>query len=53
MSIAKHARASQIMKNMKQGKYVSNNKFRGYGNTEVDRPSWDYRFIPKLQKKKA
>jgi len=43
MSIAKNARCSQIIKDVNKGKYVKNNKFRGYGETEVDRPSWDFR----------
>ena len=31
MSIAKNARCSQIMQDVERGKYVSNSKFRGYG----------------------
>lgn len=44
MSIAKHARASQVVKNMKSGQYHTQGKWRGYGRSEEDRPSWDYRF---------
>ena len=53
MSISKHARASQIVKDMKKGKYHSNNKWRGYGSVEEDKPSWDFRITPKLQTKKG
>ena len=53
MSIANNARASQIVKNMKKGKYHSNNKWRDYGSVEEDKPSWDFRFTPKLQTKKS
>jgi len=31
------------MTNVSKGTYQQNNKFKGYGETEVDRPSWDYR----------
>ena len=51
MSIAKHARCSQIIRNVENGHYVRNNKFRGYDpNTEIDRPSWDFR--PRVIKQK-
>ena len=44
MSIARNARCSQILRDMENGKYVNNSKFRGYNpNNDVDRPSWDYR----------
>jgi hypothetical protein len=44
MSIAKNARCSQIMRDVENGKFVFNSKFKGYNPaTEVDRPSWDYR----------
>jgi len=43
MSESSNARASRIMTNVSKGTYQQNNKFRGYGETEVDRPSWDYR----------
>jgi len=52
MSLSKNARCSQIMQDIQKGKFVKNNKFRGYGETEVDRPSWDFRPI-KIQKKKG
>jgi hypothetical protein len=45
MSIAKHARASQVVKNMKKGQYHSPNKWRGYGTIKEDIPSWDFRFL--------
>ena len=45
MSISKNARCSQIMHDMTRGKFVKDNKFRHYGETEVDRPSWDFRPI--------
>lgn len=53
MSIANNARASQIVKNMKKGQYHSPNKWRGYGSVEQDRPSWDFRVLPRIQTKKS
>ena len=51
MSIINNARASQIVKNMKKGKYHSSSKWRHYGSVAEDRPSWDFRFqTPKQQK---
>tara|TARA_B110001454_G_C12668689_1_gene412740 strand:+ start:565 stop:759 length:195 start_codon:yes stop_codon:yes gene_type:complete len=43
MSEANNARASRIMTNVSKGTYQQNNKFKGYGEIDVDRPSWDYR----------
>jgi len=53
MSISNNARASQAVKNMKAGKYHSQNKWRRYGSIEEDRPSWDFRVRPRLQTKKG
>ncbi len=36
MSIAKNARSSQIMANIKNGHYVANTKFAGYGSIPED-----------------
>ncbi|NDG51937.1 MAG: hypothetical protein EBY39_02775 [Flavobacteriia bacterium] len=43
MNVAKCTRNSQIMRNIQNGHYVSNQKFRDYGELECDRPSWDMR----------
>ena len=47
MSESSNARASRIMDNVSRGVYQKNGKFRGYGESEVDRPSWDFRPIVK------
>ena len=47
MSESTNARASRIMDNISKGVYVKNRKWEGYGETEVDRPSWDFRPIVK------
>tara|TARA_B100001093_G_C26242147_1_gene764850 strand:+ start:302 stop:511 length:210 start_codon:yes stop_codon:yes gene_type:complete len=36
MSIAKNARASQIMRNVKSGHYINNGKFAGFGSIPED-----------------
>ncbi len=36
MSIAKNARCSQIMRDVRNGKYVKNNKFHNYGSIPED-----------------
>ena len=36
MSIAKHARASQIMQDAHKGKYVKNHKFHNFGSVIED-----------------
>lgn len=53
MSIANNARASQVVKNMKSGQYHSKGKWHGYGTIKEDRPSWDFRVLPRLQKKRG
>ena len=52
MSIGKNARCSQIIKEVSNGKFVFNSKFKGYNpNNEVDRPSWDFRPRKEVQRK--
>ena len=40
---AKCTRNSQVQRNMENGRYVQNGKFRGYGTLPEDIPSWDHR----------
>jgi len=37
-------RNSNIQRNIENGHYVHNSRFRNYGELPEDRPSWDYRF---------
>ena len=40
---AKCTRNSQIQRNIQNGSYVHNGRFRDYGTLPEDIPSWDYR----------
>ena len=55
MSIAKNARTSQIMRNMKDGFYIKASKWHAYGQIKEDyAPSWlEIVVAPKKVKKKA
>ena len=47
MSESSNARSSRIMDYISKGVYVKNRIWEGYGESEVDRPSWDFRPIVK------
>ena len=40
---AKCTRNSQVQRNIQNGSYVHNGRFRDYGTLPEDIPSWDYR----------
>lgn len=43
MNSANCTRNSQIRRNIENGYYINNKRFRDYGSLECDRPSWDFR----------
>tara|TARA_R100000808_G_scaffold870_1_gene4090 strand:+ start:770 stop:979 length:210 start_codon:yes stop_codon:yes gene_type:complete len=53
MSIAKHARASSIMKNMNDGHYVRQSKFSNFGSIPEDSIYYHTMLAEKADKERA